>query len=242
MPADYQSAAEALAVSPSRASPSPPPWSRSAGAGSNRRRLSSATPSRGQKSLPRRMWDSYNQLNNQVLKAFFRLSPMGRAVAILAAVLGWVVLILMAVYSHKFFEWLRPIAKSWREMPAGWLIIFGFVFLTSFPPVIGYSTANTIAGFVYGFPLGWPIVAAASTVGSLAAFVACRTVLSRYVDRMIGKDHRFVALGQVLRREGLLYLTAIRFCPLPYSLSNGFLATIPSISPLSFALSTALAR
>ncbi|KAF7544201.1 hypothetical protein G7Z17_g10156 [Cylindrodendrum hubeiense] len=70
--------------------------------------------------------------------------------------------------------------------------------------------------------------------------MASRTILSGYVDRMVGKDHRFVALSQVLRQEGIWYLTAIRFCPLPFSLSNGFLATIPSVTPLAFTLSTAL--
>jgi uncharacterized membrane protein YdjX (TVP38/TMEM64 family) len=95
---------------------------------------------------------------------------------------------------------------------------------------------------VYGFPLGWPIVASGCTAGALCAFLASRTVLSGYVDRMVGRDHRFVALGQVLRQEGIWYLTAIRFCPLPFSLSNGFLATIPSITPLAFTISTALSR
>ena len=89
---------------------------------------------------------------------------------------------------------------------------------------------------------GWPIVASGCTFGALAAFIASRTILSRYVDRMVGQDHRFIALGQVLRQEGIWYLTAIRFCPLPFSLSNGFLATIPSITPLAFTLSTALSR
>ncbi|UKZ77148.1 hypothetical protein TrVFT333_004867 [Trichoderma virens FT-333] len=129
---------------------------------------------------------------------------------------------------------------SWREIPGGWLIAFMLIFVTSVPPIVGYSTANTIAGFVYGFPMGWPIAASACIIGSLTAFMACRTVLSGHVNKLIGNDHRFVALGQVLRRDGILYLTGIRFCPLPFSLSNGFLATIPSISPLSFVISTAL--
>jgi uncharacterized membrane protein YdjX (TVP38/TMEM64 family) len=60
------------------------------------------------------------------------------------------------------------------------------------------------------------------------------------VNRLVGSDKRFVALGQVLRRDGIVVLTMIRFCPLPYSLSNGFLATIPSIDVASFALGTAL--
>lgn len=36
-------------------------------------------------------------------------------------------------------------------------------------------------------------------------------------------------------------LALVRFCPLPYSLSNGFLATVPVITPASFALATAFA-
>lgn len=174
------------------------------------------------------------------MRAFWRMTPIQRAIAVLAIVLVYAVLILGWIYSHKFFGWLAGVSASWRELPAGWLIVFALVFACAFPPMIGYSTANTIAGFVYGFPWGWPIVAVACTVGSLCAFYASRTVLSRSVDRMVGKDPRFVALGQVLRRDGILYLTAIRFSPLPFSLSNGFLATIPSITPMSFALSTAL--
>ena len=98
----------------------------------------------------------------------------------------------------------------------------------------------TIAGFVYGFPGGWPIIATSSVAGATAAFVASRTVFSGYVHRLVGADKRFVALGHVLRHDGVWVLAAIRLCPLPFSISNGFLATIPSITPLSFAVATAL--
>ncbi|MBH1945702.1 VTT domain-containing protein, partial [Erythrobacter sp. YJ-T3-07] len=129
----------------------------------------------------------------------------------------------------------------WRELPGGWVLVWLMTFATGFPPVIGYSSSVTIAGFVFGFPGGWPIVASATVVGSTAAFLTSRTIFAKYVHALVGTDKRFVALGQVLRRDGLLVLAAIRFCPLPYSLSNGFLATIPSISPFSFAAATALA-
>ncbi|KAI0176303.1 hypothetical protein GGR52DRAFT_540349, partial [Hypoxylon sp. FL1284] len=113
--------------------------------------------------------------------------------------------------------------------------------VTAFPPMIGYSTAVTVCGFVYDFPDGWPIAAGATVAGSTAAFLTSRTVFSRYVHAVVGADRRFVALGQVLRRDGLLVLAAVRFCPLPFSLSNGFLSTIPSVTPARFALATALA-
>ncbi|RFU79117.1 tlg2-vesicle [Trichoderma arundinaceum] len=185
-------------------------------------------------------WDTYIRWSEKTVAAFWKLSPLHRALVCFVILLGWTIIILSVLYSEAFFAWLATVSKSWRQIPGGWLIAFALIFATSIPPIMGYSTANTVAGFVYGFPLGWPIAASACVVGSLAAFVACRTVLSRHVNKLIGNDHRFVALGQVLRRDGILYLTGIRFCPLPFSLSNGFLATIPSISPLSFAISTAL--
>lgn len=245
MPADYHSAAQALALSPSRgSSPSPslPPWSSSAAAA--RRRLSNplARPSSHGGSFMGRIAASTQLLGQQTLKMYLRLTPLQRLLAAVGFVAAAVFGILAIVYSHSFFAWLTPYAKSWREMPAGWMLIFLFIFITSFPPIVGYSTAATISGFVYGFPWGWPVVSAGCTLGALGAFMASRTILSGYVDRMVGKDHRFVALSQVLRQEGIWYLTAIRFCPLPFSLSNGFLATIPSVTPLAFTLSTALSR
>jgi uncharacterized membrane protein YdjX (TVP38/TMEM64 family) len=170
------------------------------------------------------------------------MTPLQRVLAGLAILALYALIILGFVFSRRLFDWLATVSASWRALPGGWLIVFALVFVTAFPPVIGYSTATTISGFVYGFPGGWPIVAAACTAGSLAAFIASRTVLSRAVDRMVGHDKRFIALGHVLRRDGIWYLTGIRFCPLPFSLSNGFLATIPSISPLAFTISTALSR
>lgn len=145
-----------------------------------------------------------------------------------------------AAYWGRARAWLTPRARAWRGRRGGRLAVLGLVFATAFPPLFGHATATTLAGFVYSFPGGWPLAAAGCVAGSLCAFLASRSVLAAYVDGLVGRDHRFVALGHVLRREGLWCLTAIRFCPLPYSLSNGFLATVPTITPSAFALSTAL--
>lgn len=169
------------------------------------------------------------------------LTPTQQFLVLAGGVLLLALTVTLLVFSHKIFLLLGPVAVSWRALPGGWLIIWGLTFLVAFPPLIGYSTACTVSGFVYGFPLGWPVVATATVAGSLAAFVASRTVFSAYVDRLVGHDKRFVALGQVLRHDGLGVLALARFCPLPYSLSNGFLATVPSIQPGSFALATAIA-
>ncbi|GKT42195.1 golgi apparatus membrane protein tvp38 [Colletotrichum spaethianum] len=262
MPADYESAVRALSLSPNPpSSPSEahadarPPWVRNIGGTSTTtitsggRRTSAARF--GRQSSTSRRTTALSGLNrgmrsavkagNRLWNMYIGLSPVQRvAVAAFLLVVN-VLIVLLLVYSHAIFKWLGPVSQKWRALPGGWLIIWAFTFLTAFPPMIGYSTAISISGFVYGFPLGYPIVATATVAGSLTAFYTSRGIFSGYVHRLVGQDHRFIALGQVLRKDGLGMLTAVRFCPLPYSLSNGFLSTIPSIKPWAFAASTALA-
>lgn len=177
----------------------------------------------------------------RAITIFLGLSLLQKiAVLVVLAIFGSLSIVAL-VYSHAIFASLGPLAEKWRALPFGWLICFGLVFMTAFPPIIGYSTAVTVAGFVYGFPWGWPIAAAATVAGSTCSFLAARGVLAGYVNRLVGRDKRFVALGQVLRRDGLGVLAMVRFSPLPYSLSNGFLATVPRLRVGGFAVATGLA-
>lgn len=258
MPPDHQSAAAALANPPSpSASPrtsrsrssspnpaDPPAWARRS---SSIRRLSRPyslhrAPSNRSEPIYQSLLRNAVSLGLRVQAIFLSLTPLYRVLVCLGAAVFLGLGITAAVYSHAIYSYLGPLAKSWRELPyhSGALIIFLLICATGFPPVVGYSSAVTLAGFVYGFPRGWPIAASATVAGSAAAFVASRGVLGGYVQALVGKDRRFVALGQVLRRDGIKVLTAIRFCPLPYSLSNGFLATIPSVSVGAFAAGTLL--
>lgn len=187
---------------------------------------------------------SAHWLARRAVQLFLSLSPVYRALAVLAALVLLALGVLALVYAHALFGALAPLSAGWRALPygLGYALIFAAICATSFPPLVGYSTAVTLAGFVYGFPGGWPVAAAGSVLGSLAAFAASRTVLLHWVEGLVGKDHRFQALAQVLRREGIGMLALVRFCPLPFSISNGFLATVRSISPAKFALATLMAR
>jgi uncharacterized membrane protein YdjX (TVP38/TMEM64 family) len=150
-------------------------------------------------------------------------------------------LILFLIYNETIFGYLAPAAKKWHDVRGGWIILWLMTFVAAFPPLIGYSTTVSIAGFVYGFPNGWFIVASSTVAGSLASFIASRTVLSNYVHNLVGKDKRFEALALTLKHDGLKILCMIRVCPLPYSISNAAMSTFPTVHPLSFALATAIA-
>lgn len=134
---------------------------------------------------------------------------------------------------------LGPYAKKWRELPGGWLILWFMTFFVSFPPMIGYSTCVTIAGFVFGMK-GWFIVGTATVVGSTVSFITSRTLLKSFVSRLTEKDQSFAALSLVLKHDGLKLLCMIRLCPLPYSFANGAISTIPTVTWQNFALATAV--
>jgi uncharacterized membrane protein YdjX (TVP38/TMEM64 family) len=251
MPADYSSTAKALAlpISPMD-SPSPenqstrPPWSRRISNSSRRAQANSPyslSGSRDSQSYKSQILHSARKVQRKVIKAFLALSLVQRILAIIVIILLNVVFVLFLIYNERIFGYLAPAAEKWRDVRGGWTILWALTFISAFPPLIGYSTTVTISGFVYGFPKGWFIVSTATVVGSLASFIASRTILSQYVHRLVGQDKRFEALALTLKHDGLKILCMIRVCPLPYSLSNAAMSTFPTVHPLSFALATAIA-
>jgi uncharacterized membrane protein YdjX (TVP38/TMEM64 family) len=176
-----------------------------------------------------------------MLSTYKAMTILQRLLVVITLLAVFVLCILFLVYNHRILDWLGPVAEKWKALPGGWLILWFIIFICAFPPVLGYSTALSIAGFVYGFPNGWFIAASSNVAGSFTSFVACRTVLSGYVHRLVGEDKRFNALASTLKHDGLKILVMIRLCPLPYSLSNGGMSTFPTVSPLMFTLATMLA-
>ena len=53
-------------------------------------------------------------------------------------------------------------------------------------------------------------------------------------------DKRFAALALTLKYDGLKLLCMIRLCPLPYSICNGAVSTVPTVQPLTYGLATAI--
>lgn len=253
MPAGYNSTAKALAlpISPLDASsPSaqatPPPWSRRLSASAHRTAGSSNSPyslrtSGASLSFKDQLIRSADRVQRKIVSTFRKLSVLYKILVIIAVSISFTLGILFLIYNERIFGMLAPAAEKWRDIRGGWTILWALTFLCAFPPLIGYSTTVTISGFVYGFPNGWFIVSTATVAGSLCSFLASRTILSRYVHRLVGEDKRFEALALTLKHDGLKILCMIRICPLPYSLSNAAMSTFPTVHPLSFALATLIA-
>ncbi|KAH3945635.1 golgi apparatus membrane protein TVP38 [Parastagonospora nodorum] len=199
------------------------------------------TPSHhGQQSMRQRIMTSYDKASRRVMEQYNKLTVLQKVLLLLATILLVVFGILFLIYNERIFGKLVPVAKKWRDIRAGWLILWALIFAVSFPPLVGHGTLMTIAGFVYGFPNGWYIAASATILGSTASFIASRSLLKSFVDRLIKGDKRFAALALTLKHDGLKLLVMIRLCPLPYSLSNGAIATFPTVHWASYGLATAI--
>lgn len=181
-----------------------------------------------------------NTVQRRIMTQYNKLSPVQKVLFIIGGIAVTITSILFLVYNEAIFASLLPYAKKWRDVTAGWLVLWALIFTVSFPPLIGYSSLLTIAGFVYGFPNGWFIAASATVAGSTASFLLSRTLLRKMVQRLLANDTRFAALSLTLKHDGLKLLVMIRMCPLPYSLSNGAVATFPTVHWASYALATAI--
>lgn len=157
MPSDYSSTARALAlpVSPPR-SPNVPhqstqaPWTRRRSSQS----LIRSAPQRRGTSLVDKTINYAERTCRQLFKTVEKMTPIQMIASVLVGVTTIGLAILFLVYSEAIFAWLEPVAEKWKNLRGGWLILWLMCFATAFPPVIGYSTCLTLAGFVYGFPWG----------------------------------------------------------------------------------------
>ncbi|KAJ5567620.1 hypothetical protein N7535_006926 [Penicillium sp. DV-2018c] len=240
MPADYQSTARALSLSPSSpdhipsspGSDAQPPWS------SSRRNSgwSSGEETSYREQLIRRGTALYHRVN----KIWEEMSLWKKVATVCAALILGVLGIAFLFLTGKLFIWLGPVAEKWETSWLAAFILWLCVFFVSFPPLVGWSTFGTVAGFIFGIWKGWLIYASATILGSTVSVYVSRTILSGFVHRLMERDKRFAALALTLKYDGLKLLCMIRLCPLPYSICNGAVSTFPTVQPLMYGLATAI--
>jgi hypothetical protein len=154
MPAsDYDARALALPLDDEETGQTPI-WSRRTQSATFRRNPSHQSQ---QSTWRQRAMDKYDTLSRRVLDQYNKLSPLQKVLFFAANLMLAIGGILFLVYNERIFGALLPVAKKWRDVTAGWLILWVLIFIVSFPPLIGYSSLLTIAGFVYGFPNGYDL-------------------------------------------------------------------------------------
>jgi hypothetical protein len=162
---DYDARALALPIyDESAESTNGPTWSQQSSFRRNDSPFSTHRPA-----LRERVLHNAGKLQQRAVSTYNRLSPLQRILVLVGGTVCFVLSILFLVYNESIFHAMLPFTKKWRDITAGWLILWALIFIVSFPPLIGYSTLLTVAGFVYGFPNGYAMV---STLCAAPAYTA----------------------------------------------------------------------
>ncbi|RJE23656.1 hypothetical protein PHISCL_03992 [Aspergillus sclerotialis] len=243
MPADYMSTARALSLSTSPSdtlSPSyndiRPPWRNPQGS----RRNSARYSTRNAATLRDQIINRATSMSRRLERAWQKMNVWQKIGAVFAS-LGAIALGLgFMFFTGKVFIWLAPVAEEWEKSKLAYFILWLCVFFVSFPPLVGWSTFGTVSGYIFGIWKGWLLYSTATILGSTCSFIVSRTILSKFVNRLMERDKRFAALSLTLKYDGLKLLCMIRLCPLPYSICNGAVSTFPTVSPWMYGLATAI--
>ncbi|CAO3573714.1 unnamed protein product [Mortierella alpina] len=149
-------------------------------------------------------------------------------------------LAIFAGFHTKIFEILEAMAAFIQGLGrAGPPIIMLGLFLTSFPPLIGYSSLVTMSGYVYGFGFGLFIAYTSALLGSITCFYLCRRWFKVQVRAMMAKKQSLKSVVKAVEKRGFKLMILIRLAPYPFNVMNALLSA--THIPLStFALATAL--
>ncbi|OBZ83859.1 Golgi apparatus membrane protein tvp38 [Choanephora cucurbitarum] len=164
-------------------------------------------------------------------------------------------------YRREFFETLEYISQQlvamgfgyeyFREEKSeqtanmlrtdrGYVLMASLIFLSSFPPIMGYATYQTLSGFTYGFGVGFFISYVSALAGGVVCFQLSRTCLGEHrIRKLMDKSHSLKSLIKAVDKKGFNLFLLIRFSPYPFNLMNVLFA-ITHITLPQFVIGTGI--
>lgn len=181
----------------------------------------------------------FSDLGTRLLQ-WYREQPLWKRILIVTALGITAIVGLLALVFHKrIIKLLVTISDTLHHSVLGGVVLFTLVFFVGFPPILGFLALLMLCGMVYGFPMGWFLLAPASVLGSFASFLVFRHLLKEQAANLVRKNEKFKAFSEILQEDNSLFLLVlIRLCPLPYSLLNGALASIPNLSATTYLMAS----
>lgn len=76
------------------------------------------------------------------------------------------------------------------------------IFLSAFPPIIGYGTYQTLSGYTFGFEIGFPISYLSALTGAVVCFSLSRLFIKARVTRMLSKYPNLEAVVRAVEKKG----------------------------------------
>ncbi|KAF7981630.1 hypothetical protein HWV62_18420 [Athelia sp. TMB] len=149
-------------------------------------------------------------------------------------------LVAIAFWKKEVFEGLDNLSLWLRvDEQFGYAVLFGLIFLTTFPPIPLYSTLIILSGYTFGPWTGAIISYFAALSGALTVFIISRTYLRGPISHWLSCTSNIKRVVRAIeKRPKLLFL--IRLAPYPYNVMNCLLAASPHLTLRTYTICTAL--
>ncbi|KAG0178867.1 hypothetical protein DFQ28_003747 [Apophysomyces sp. BC1034] len=119
----------------------------------------------------------------------------------------WIVL---WIYRKEMLRALETLSKAVKNMGfGGYLLMSGLIFLSAFPPMIGYGTYQTLSGFSFGFVRGFVVSYFSALLGAIGCFLLARIWLKAYVQRFMESYPSLKAVVKAVEKKGFKATTDI---------------------------------
>ncbi|KAG9057372.1 Tlg2-vesicle protein [Serendipita sp. 407] len=178
-------------------------------------------------------WTIYNWIKNVIsksIKRYQKLKWLGKLLVILVMIFYiCLVCIFIVIGPDTIFQYFYNLSQQLRKMEYGWLFLGTALVIASFPPMVGFTTLLSIAGFAWGVQGFW-IACPAAFTGAGLCFVSLRLMFRVRLQKLQQSNKHWRALDQVVATKGLPLIILIRFSPLPpWVYSNALFASITSV-------------
>ncbi|KAG2198741.1 hypothetical protein INT47_005426 [Mucor saturninus] len=158
---------------------------------------------------------------------------------IVALTVGAYLLTLFGHYKSDIIGAIQDIAIHMRKQKYSPVLMATLVTVTGIPPILGFTFAVTMTGFIYGFPYG----CLPATLGAfLSAIFTCGKLnCARWIKLSEKRQDMYQAMQDAITQGGFKMILLIRICPLPWQLTNLILSLVPTVTWRSYVISAFIA-
>ncbi|KAI7891747.1 uncharacterized protein EV154DRAFT_407681, partial [Mucor mucedo] len=132
---------------------------------------------------------------------------------------------------------IQRVAVELRTKAYSSILLSCLIMVTSIPPMLGFTFATTLTGFIYGFPRGILPAVCGAFLGATVAFGLIRKYnFSRFIKFSASKGEKYLAIQEAIEQGGFKMMMLIRLSPIPWPITNMLLSILPTITTRQYML------
>lgn len=98
---------------------------------------------------------------------------------------------------------IQSVAVELRTKRLSSILLSLVIIVTSIPPMLGFTFAVTLTGFIYGFPGGIAPAVFGAFVGAMVAFGLIRKyAFARFIKLSASKQEKYLAIQEAIEQGG----------------------------------------